>query len=217
MKKSKKFLSVLCALCMVMAMSVPAFAASEPTAEDYAYMDIDNADNELRQQILIARRAIIYGENAGWTVNGAAYVCNADGTTVPLPEFSVVYPGWNLAEISATDPASTQTAWPSRRAANFSETVTLYAPSSTNAEPFYTFTGSGAKVEAKADTIPEPFTSVFSIGVRNPNKPQSPDVAYKSSMTIGQSLKFDTVSGESYSVRASCTIGGDCYMVVQDI
>ena len=31
MKKTKKFLSIVCALCMIMAMAAPAFAANDPT------------------------------------------------------------------------------------------------------------------------------------------------------------------------------------------
>ena len=108
----KKFLSMTMTLIMLMALAVPAFAVdkeSDPNSEaevqeeilesasEFAYLDADKATPELKKKILEARKEIIY--NTDWVADG--YVgCIRNIKTgkliKELPEFSEVFPGWNV-------------------------------------------------------------------------------------------------------------------------
>ena len=97
MKMFKKFLSILCAACLFLAMAVPAFATTTepPTVEKYAHMSLEGASPELAEKILDSRWELVYGHQA-WTVNGAVSIRHEDGTIEQLPEFSELFPGWDL-------------------------------------------------------------------------------------------------------------------------
>ena len=75
MKMFKKFLSILCAACLFLAMAVPAFATTTepPTVEKYAHMSLEGASPELAEKILDSRWELVYGHQA-WTVNGAVSI-----------------------------------------------------------------------------------------------------------------------------------------------
>lgn len=63
-------------------------------AATYAYMDLEAAPATLKEDILNARTKIIHSQ--GWTVNGSCYIKHADGTIENLPEFSYLFPGWDI-------------------------------------------------------------------------------------------------------------------------
>lgn len=63
-------------------------------AAEYAYMDLDAAPEELHQKILDARNVIIYSKS--WTVDGQCAITCPDGSVQPLPEFSDLFPGWDV-------------------------------------------------------------------------------------------------------------------------
>lgn len=95
-------LYIFLALTLAVLMLAPASAAqtvdtSAPSVEELAYMDLDGASPELRESILKARAQIIYTKS--WTVDGAVSVIHQDGTVEMLPEFSDLFPGWDLGEI----------------------------------------------------------------------------------------------------------------------
>jgi len=60
----------------------------------YAYMDIETAPEALESTILQAREEIIFSES--WTVNGQGYTVRADGTVEYDPEFSYLFPNWDI-------------------------------------------------------------------------------------------------------------------------
>ena len=62
-------------------------------------MSLEGASPELAEKILDSRWELVYGHQA-WTVNGAVSIRHEDGTIEQLPEFSELFPGWDLAEIS---------------------------------------------------------------------------------------------------------------------
>ncbi len=101
MKHGKKILAVLSAAAIAASMSLPAFAAGVAVSNmnSVAYMDTFKAEPEMREKILAARCEIVYGGQA-WTVDGAAYHICPDGTKELLPEFSDLFPGWDVTEIS---------------------------------------------------------------------------------------------------------------------
>ena len=64
------------------------------TAEFYAYMDLEQAEESIKPMILAARNKIIFQSNDGWVADGMnAYVEDADGNVVEeLPQFSDLFP-----------------------------------------------------------------------------------------------------------------------------
>lgn len=68
------------------------------SVNELAYMDLEGASPELREEILDARAQIVY--NTSWTVDGAVSIRHKDGTKEKLPEFSDLFPDWDLYEIN---------------------------------------------------------------------------------------------------------------------
>lgn len=105
----KKILSA--ALSISMLASLLAFSASADTpalvsaediavmsVEQIAYLDVETAAPAVQDAILEARAEIIYGDQA-WTVNGAVSIIDSDGSTEKLPEFSELFPGWDIPQV----------------------------------------------------------------------------------------------------------------------
>lgn len=93
----------LIVLVLVMSMfSISALAGSpsdeRPSTADfteyYAYLDLDTAPDELKPLIIEARNSIIYSKS--WTVDGQCSLYTPDGTLEALPEFSELFPGWDV-------------------------------------------------------------------------------------------------------------------------
>lgn len=66
---------------------------------ELAYMDIDNAPVELQQEILDARREIIYKADGWYVANGGVYVTwfdDEEKTWGELPTFEELFPGWDV-------------------------------------------------------------------------------------------------------------------------
>lgn len=74
-------------------------------AEEYAYLDLDSASEELKEKILEARRIIIF--HSRWVADGySGNIVNViTGEVEPLPTFSELFPGWDLP---VYDPAEDQ-------------------------------------------------------------------------------------------------------------
>lgn len=64
------------------------------TIASYAYMDLDSAPSSIKETIISAREKIIFND-LSWTVGGG-YFKNPDGTIEILPEFSDLFPGWDI-------------------------------------------------------------------------------------------------------------------------
>lgn len=105
----KKILSAALALSVMTGLlafsasaDTPALVSAEDIAvmsvEQIAYLDLETAAPAVQDAILEARAEIIYGDQA-WTVDGAAAIYNTKtGTVTELPEFSDLYPGWDIPE-----------------------------------------------------------------------------------------------------------------------
>lgn len=74
-------------------------------AQDYAYLDPENASPEMREKILSARNTIIFSTD--WVADGFEMrVEDRDGNVIQrLPHFSELFPGWDLP---VYDPEQTQ-------------------------------------------------------------------------------------------------------------
>lgn len=205
MKKSKKFLSILYAACMILAVSAPAFAAeaTDSNPKSLAYMDIMGTTPEMYADIITARREIIYG-NQSWSADGTVVeIIHADGTVELVPQFSDVFPGWDLNEITQPVPdlydygPFTARATIHYQVAN----ITLSYPSAgVTTEPFLKFNGNGSKVYAKALLLPEGMTK-YSIGFNNEDT--GAEISYLANMELGDKTSLQTEDGVRYGVRAS--------------
>lgn len=82
--------------------------------KDLAAMDSKTAPPELKNAIMMARRIIIYGPQS-WTVGGSVNIFDTEtGASTRPPEFSELWPEWDLYEISnlSVDPMYyTDTFW----------------------------------------------------------------------------------------------------------
>ena len=65
-------------------------------AEEYAYLDLDSATEEMKEKILEARRTLIF--HSSWVADGySGNIVNViTGEVEPLPTFSELFPGWDL-------------------------------------------------------------------------------------------------------------------------
>lgn len=91
------------------------------STKDLAAMDTKTASPELRNAIMLARRLIVYGSQ-GWTVGGAVSEFDKEtGEVTPLPEFSDLWPEWDLNELSLSkDPMYyTDTFWTGASGVNY--------------------------------------------------------------------------------------------------
>ena len=72
-------------------------------AEEYAYLDLDSASEELKEKILEARRIIIF--HSRWVADGySGKIENLiTGEAEPLPVFSELFPGWDLPVYDPTE------------------------------------------------------------------------------------------------------------------
>lgn len=61
---------------------------------ELAYADIYAAPEEWKEKILEARSEVIF--STSWAVNGAGCIVHTDGTIEELPEFSELFPGWDV-------------------------------------------------------------------------------------------------------------------------
>lgn len=62
-------------------------------AKEIAYLDLENADEEMKDRILKAREIIIF--SSSWVRDGEEAYLSRDGKLEKLPEFSELFPGWD--------------------------------------------------------------------------------------------------------------------------
>ena len=222
MKHGKKILAVLSAAAIAASMSLPAFAAGVAVSNtnSVAYMDTFKAEPEMREKILTARCEIVYGGQA-WTVDGAAYHIRPDGTKELLPEFSDLFPGWDVTEISeyartkwSQSDGGVVTYAVGRAGIGYEAVVNLpKATASSLGYNFYSFTGDGSTVYAYAKSIPG---DKYNIAIYDSDLKR--DVAYEPNAYPGREngCVLDSESGHRYDCWAS-SVGssGHAKMIVE--
>lgn len=140
-KMKKKIFSALLAMLIVGVSTVPAFAAesTEEVDAQVAYMNLEEASPEMKEDILQARNDIIY--NTSWVEDGwsGEIVNMATGEVVEeVPEFHEIFPeDWDLpVDESVEDMAPTI----SPMSTIFSGTIYLRRATNVPADPFFRFT-----------------------------------------------------------------------------
>lgn len=214
----KKILSAALALSVMTSLlafsasaDAPALVSAEDIAvmsvEQIAYLDLDTAAPAVQDAILEARAEIVYGDQA-WTVDGAAAIYDTKtGTVTELPEFSDLYPGWDVPEMNVSMsstgmPCMAANSRAASRAAGIclEETVSLKVASAFAAsEDFLIFTGDGNPIYVYAVTAPKDarYNVGFSNGVGH-NIGWIPNIEHKA-----QQAMLNTSNGAHYKVRAS--------------
>lgn len=229
MKKFKKVMAMgLATIAAVSAMSMSAMAADSSTADScnataeivratanandsyYAYMDYDSAGESIKPLIIQARKNIVFGDYA-WTVNGQVSAVNEDGSETVLPEFSDLFPGWDLSIISVENDQNTPFAL--SHLVEFGSNVDVPAQGTSYSEPFYSFVGNGKKVYAWADTLE--FGHQINFGFKCVNTGDY--VGYKPNCEVKASASITATNDYSYQVRCSSKQGNcEAYICVSE-
>lgn len=77
-------------------------AFDEPLSiEDVANLNFDEHLPHIQLLILRARYEVVFSDDVSWTVDGQMAVTNSNGEIEKLPEFSELFPGWDLALIES--------------------------------------------------------------------------------------------------------------------
>lgn len=219
--RKKKLLSALLAVAMFAGLAVSSAGAAGPAAVDLSRMsieqvadlDLNAAAPEAREAILAARSKIIYGEQA-WTVNGAVKLIDQNtGSVTELPEFSELFPGWDLpskanAPAAAVDaPATCSVVSSSRSVAAggyFTRNLNValkVGDTFANSENFFNFTGTGDDVAVFAQTGPNGFN--YNIGFSDNST--GDDLGWIPNMCKGEGALLATDNGINYGVRGSAS------------
>ena len=216
-------MSVSCLTCMAAETSEQEFdpktKAALIEAEQYAYLDIDSASPELKEKILDARDAIIFSKN--WVADGyEAFVTNENDEVVEiLPEFSTVFPGWDLPK---DDVASTETdsTFPEQmnppaivNPLSYSASTWIrlgskeyYLPAASNTKdspPFTSFTvdpyDMGTSIRSYATRLTS--SKTYNIGYKNATTGTS--LAYRNHLTLSEKFQINNVQNIKLAIRAS--------------
>ncbi|OMC73042.1 hypothetical protein BK121_09030 [Paenibacillus odorifer] len=205
----KKSLFVFSALALLLLLT-PSFALASNqqnyfaslSEEKLAYQDVDAAPTEWKDDILNARNSIIY--STSWTVDGQVGYELPDGMLVALPEFSDLFPGWDVPKLKE-DVRKEQLTKPQTYdfhtlAANYVGFVYLFEPSNSGASlPFYTFYSSANRVTMIGDSLPG---TSYNAGFTNLNT--GSDVGYANNLPQGGKLYLTKLnSNTAYGARAS--------------
>lgn len=206
----KKTIGLICAMSMAFSMIGMASAATATLTSEtaavkaLAYMDLDSAPVSMQEEILEAREKIIFGDQA-WTVDGAVCIVNLeDGTVKELPEFSDLFPGWDVptAEQVTVNYLAT-TASGIDDSTNVRFTV---ANSFVNSKEFYTFNGIGDYVGVYASTAPSD-DARYNIGFSNASS--GSNLGWVPNLALNEGACISTKSNVLYGIRGSVANSSD--------
>lgn len=219
----KKLASLVLAGVMVCGLVAANAGAAEPASvsaksvNELAYMDLEGATPELREDILSARAQIVY--STSWTVDGAMSIVHKDGTVEALPEFSDLFPGWDLTEISSfeADPPCDGIRVASSDSIYFQDNVWLLPYDNSATTPFYKFNASGNTVYAWAHRFSSNMSTSCNIGFTNMDTGR--DLGWTLGVEKDEQISLSTRANVRYGVRASAPTGGtagNAFMVVSE-
>ncbi|MGG4107688.1 hypothetical protein AAXB25_27745 [Paenibacillus lautus] len=170
--------------------------------KELAYQDLDLSPEEWKDEILDARNSIIY--STSWTVDGQVAYELPDGTIEELPEFSDLFPNWDVPKLKEDvrkEQLAKLTAYDFQiLAANYVGFVYLFEPSNSSATlPFYTFYTSANRVTMIADSLPG---TSYNGGFTNIDT--GADLGYVNNVKQGGKIYLtNPVRNTAYGARAS--------------
>ena len=193
----KKCIALITSVAILLLATIPSFAAAPDTSmyefmsiEALAYCDLDEAPIEYQDDILAARDAIIHSTN--WTVNGQTQIVLEDGTIQELPEFSELFPDWDIPKAKNIPDIVTYSA-------NFNGVIYLFNPTTTQTPPFYVFYPGSYLVEMGATSIPgSSWNAAFT------NYTSGYEVGNATNLPVGAAYQLNVASTSFvYGARAS--------------
>ncbi|MGO4789056.1 hypothetical protein AB4124_16675 [Paenibacillus sp. 2KB_20] len=205
-KNALSFFSVLTLILLL----TPSLALANDRQDHYAsmsqkelaYQDLDLSPEEWKDEILDARNSIIY--STSWTVDGQVAYELPDGTIEELPEFSDLFPDWEVPKLKEDvrkEQLAKLTAYDFQiLAANYVGFVYLFEPSNSSATlPFYTFYTSANRVTMIADSLPG---TSYNGGFTNIDT--GADLGYVNNVKQGGKIYLtNPVRNTAYGARAS--------------
>lgn len=221
----KNIISVFSTFALLVILITPSLAiasdqqdylASLPP-EKLAYYNLEEAPLEWKDAILEARNTIIY--STSWTVDGQVSYESPGGTIEELPEFSVLFPGWDVPKLNVDmrneSLAKTDTEEYGPLAANYVGFVYLFEPSKTEASlPFYSFYSNVNRVTMQGDDLPgESYNGGFT------NLDTGDEVGHVKNVPEGGKIQLNNPNPDTaYGARASTysTTGHALMSVVDD-
>ena len=220
----KKFVSLAMAGVMTLALGSGAFATTVAenntpvkSVNELAYMDVESASPELRDDILSARAQIVFSK--AWTADGPASILHKDGTVEELPNYFDLFPGWDLSEICSfePEPPCDGVITASSPSLFYQGNVWLDSYAGEATEPFYQFNGSGNPVYVWAQRFSAGMDKTCNIGFTDMNSGEylywTPGVAQ------GEQITLYAKTSVRYGVRASAPAGtkaGYAVMIVSE-
>ncbi|WP_438498524.1 hypothetical protein [Paenibacillus sp. IHBB 3054] len=200
---------VTAALLLSLSLITPGFAlaSNQPnyatlSIEKLAYSDLKTAPEEWKSAISAARNSIIYSKS--WTVDGQVAIEQPDGTIEELPEFSDLFPDWDVpkANVSKSNENSTTLGDPifTIMAANYAGNVYLQAPPTSGGSPiFYAFNTNANRVSMVADSLPG---TSYNAGYADLTDQY--DVGWANNLSAGRKMYLTNPNkNHSYGARAS--------------
>lgn len=208
----KRIMGLVLAVAMVMSL-VSGFSAGAVTSghtsdvsmlsvSELAYMDTDSASPALKEAILNARTEIIYGGQA-WTVDGAVSIVDfKSGTVTALPEFSDLFPGWDIPNVPinrgcfSASPYSTNNQYYDK----FSNEYLNVSDGYTASAIFREFNGDGSEFGALAETS---LVGGARYNLGFVDLSSNTELGWVPGIEVGTGAKISTDSYTRYGVRAS--------------
>ena len=190
-----------------------AFPLSRMTVEDVAHMDFDESLPHIQNLILRSRYEMVFCNSVSWTVDGQMEIIDIYGNVTILPEFSDLFPTWNLAQIESirtivsnesemSEIASAQARWLFlfRRFIHINpQHPTQLAPVfQTVTNPFNRW----AVMDVQLDGMDAHIRGV-NIGINNMTAPGQPSIGWAGGMRPWQFIRVHMGPFTSAGVRAS--------------
>jgi len=199
-----------------------AFPDAGFSAEDVANLEIETFayTPSLVYLILEARHGVVFSEYTAWTIDGQMGIINEDGSKEALPEFSELFPNWDLGQIDAFAarefPATAYDAVTPNFTRFFRAQGTIHRQQAhVNAPIFGSFfnnTGRTIGVDIVLSRMDWPINGV-NIGINNMSLPGQPSVGWRGNMRVNQSVWFIAGANATFGVRAS-TVDNSGFVII---
>lgn len=186
--------------------------APEISIEELAYLDLDEAPAEMKDEIIDARNTIIFSED--WVADGySAEVYDTDGTIIrSIPQFSDLFPEWDLPVFECAKPIPVmkigdfESSMPNSNSdwtilGSFS--IYLKKPGNTNTTPFASLYANPLTIGNSLRTYVTSLTSSETCNIGYTNMSTGTTLGYVNYLSLGQSCTIHGIGGLTVGIRAS--------------
>lgn len=213
-------LSILLVLCLTNVAFASEFEKSDvdvalAKAAKIAYLDLEDASAEMREEILAAREEIIFSTD--WVADGyTAYVEDQDGNIIrTLPAFSEVFPDWDLPVSETTyqadiemDSNCSQDMDALAASSGYWEHVGFYAhyleaPGNTNSKPFLELYVDPERVGRDLKTYATSLSDSKTCNIGYTDLASGASIAYAIRLAPGEACTVTGVRMKIIGIRAS--------------